>query len=247
MTCIIGVKCEDGIVIISDTKIKAGERATYENKIVPVHGYSNLVIAAAGILDIREKFIHDIENISELLENGILKEDPSRGFVGLVEDIARRLWEIYKPRYAALDCNYEYQALQAFVCQKRTGEIPILHSVNSVGISSKVDSYMVLGTGDQYAHMILKPCYAKEAIMNRIAGIGAFVIRLVDYWKIDESIGTQDGGSVQVWKFPNNSDSYEVEGSELENIMSQAEELLNRFSYFLIAGEVQKDFEERIK
>jgi len=247
MTCIIGVKCEDGIVIISDTKIKAGERATYENKIVPVKGYDNLVIAAAGIVDIREKFIHDIENLSELLKTGILKEDPSRGFVGLVEDIAYRLWKIYKPRYEALGCNYEYQALQAFVCQKRKGEIPILHSVNSVGISSKVDNYMVLGTGDQYAHMIVKPCYAKEAIMNRMAGIGAFVIRLVDYWKIDESIGTQDEGSVQVWKFPNNSNPYEVGGSELEGIMNQAEELLTRFSVFLIAGEIPKDFEKYLK
>ena len=83
MTCIIGIVCQDGIVIIGDKKVKAGQMTYYEDKIIPVEKYENLIVAAAGFLDIREKFVQDVRNLHLLEKKGILKRDPSWGFVGL--------------------------------------------------------------------------------------------------------------------------------------------------------------------
>jgi hypothetical protein len=86
MTSISGIVCKDGIVIVGNKKVKAGEMTYYEDKIVSVEKYENLVVDAAGFLDIREKFIQDVRNLHVLEKKEIVKRDPSRGFVGLTED-----------------------------------------------------------------------------------------------------------------------------------------------------------------
>ena len=49
--------------MVGDRKVKANERATYQNKIIPVKKYGNLVVAASGIVDVRREFIQDIKNL----------------------------------------------------------------------------------------------------------------------------------------------------------------------------------------
>lgn len=236
LTCIIGVVCEDGIVLVGDKKIKVGSMARYENKLFSVKGYRNLMVAAAGLTDVRDKFIQDMENLPLLLKEGIVKEDPSRGSVGLTEDIAYRLMQIYKPRYEAIRCDYVSEAFEALVCHKPKSGRPFIYSIDAVGNSSKVQDYMVLGTGRQYAYLFLKSSYHETAFMNGMAVIAAFIILLIDQLKIDESIGVDEEGKVQVWKFPNNADPYEVKDSELDNIMKEAQNRLKKFTNFLVLG-----------
>lgn len=236
MTCIIGVVCQDGIVIVGDKKVKAGQMTYFENKIVTVEKYKNLVVAAAGFLDIREKFVQDVRNLRLLEKKKIVKKDPSRGFVGLTEDIAYRLYEIYGPRYKAEGFDYESEAFEALVCHKPESARPFLYCVDSVGTSSKVNDYRVIGTGAQYAYLFIKPSYSKKAIMDDMAVIATFVIHLIDEYKIDDSIGPDEEGKVQIWKFPIESDPYEVNGSRLERILKDAENRLKKFRSFLIPG-----------
>jgi len=238
LTCIIGVVCEDGIVLIGDTKVKIGERASYEKKIIPVEGYENLVVAAAGLLDIRNMFIEDIKNLPTLIKQGIIKVDPVRGFRGVSEDISRRLWEIYSSRYD----DYKYNsAFRAFVCQKPITGKPLLFKISEMGTSTQVREYDIIGTGEQYAHLFLKPPYTGNANMYGVAIIATFIIILIDKYKIDETIGIEEGGSVQIWKFPNNGRSYEVNGSELDDIMNEARERLEKFGVYMITGNPKLD------
>jgi 20S proteasome alpha/beta subunit len=236
MTCIIGVICQDGIVIVGDKKVKAGEMTYYENKIILVEKYENLVVAAAGFLDVREKFVQDIRDLHVLEKKGIVKKDPSRGFVGLTEDIAHRLYEIYGPRYKAEGIDYESEAFEALVCHKPKLASPFLHVVDAVGTSSKINDYKVIGTGAQYAYLFIKPSYSKRAFMDDMALIATFIIRLIDEQKIDDSIGADEQGKVQIWEFPNKSDPYEVDGPHLERILENAEKRVKKFSDFLILG-----------
>jgi 20S proteasome alpha/beta subunit len=239
MTCIIGAVCRDGIVIVGDKKVKAGEMTYYENKIISVEKYENLAVAAAGFLDIREKFVQDVKNLHVLEEKGIIKRDPSRGFVGLTEDIAHRIYEIYGPRYKAEGVDYENEAFEALVCHKPKLARPFLYCVDSVGTSSKVNDYKVIGTGAQYAYLFIKPTYSRNAITEDMAVIATFIIRLIDEYKIDDSIGADEEGRVQIWKFPNESDPYEVDGSQLKRILEDAESRLKKFSNFLILGKTR--------
>jgi 20S proteasome alpha/beta subunit len=236
MTCVVGVICKDGIVVIGDKKVKAGQMTYYENKIISVEKYENLVVAAAGFLDIREKFIQDIRNLHILEKKGIVKRDPSRGFVGLTEDIAHRLYEIYGPRYKAEGFDYESEAFEALVCHKPKSACPFLYVVDSVGTSSKINDCKVIGTGAQYAYLFIKPSYSTTAVMDDMAVISTFIIRLIDEYKIDDSIGADEQGKVQIWKFPNESEPYEVDGSELKEILQDAENRLKKFHNFLIPG-----------
>lgn len=239
MTCIIGAVCRDGIVLVGDKKVKAGQMAYYENKIISVEKYENLVVAAAGLLDIREKFVQDVRNLHILEEKKIIKRDPSRGFVGLTEDVAYRLYQIYGPRYKAEGFDYESEAFEALVCHKPKSASPFLYAVDSVGNSSKVNDYKVIGTGARYAYVFIKPSYSKKTTMDDMAVIATFIIRLIDEYKIDDSIGTDEAGKVQVWKFPNKSNPCEVDSSQLETILEDAEARLKKFSNFLILGKAE--------
>ena len=236
MTCIVGAVCQDGIVIVGDKKVKDGEMTYYENKIISVEKYENLAVAAAGFLDIREKFVQDIRNLHLLEKKGVVKEDPSRGFVGLTEDVAHRIYEIYGPRYKAEGFDYESEAFEALVCHKPKLAQPFLYCVDAVGTSSRVNDYKVIGTGAQYAYVFIKPSYSKESVMDDMAVIATFIIRLIDECKIDDSIGADEEGKVQIWKFPNRADPYEVDGSELQKLLDDAENRLKKFSNFLILG-----------
>lgn len=238
MTCIVGVVCKDGIVIVGDKKVKAGEMTYYEDKIISVEKYENLVVAAAGFLDIREKFVQDIRNLHLLEKKGLVKKDPSRGFVGLTEDVAHRIYEIYGPRYKAEGFDYESEAFEALVCHKPKLAQPFLYCVDAVGTSSRVNDYKVIGTGAQYAYVFIKPSFSNKSVMDDMAVIVTFIIRLIDECKIDDSIGADEDGKVQIWKFPNSADPYEVNGSELKKLLDDAENRLKKFSNFLILGKM---------
>lgn len=234
MTSISGIVCKDGIVIVGDKKVKAGEMTYYEDKIISVEKYENLIVGAAGFLDMREKFIQDVRNLHVLEKKKIIKRDPSRGFVGLTEDIANRLYQIYGSRYKAEGYDYESEAFEALVCHKPKLATPFLYSVDAVGTSSKVNDYKVIGTGAQYGYLFLKPTYSKNATMDDMAVIAAFTILLIDKYKIDDSIGPDESGNVQVWEFPNKSDPYGVDGSQLKEILEDSQGRLKKFSNFLI-------------
>lgn len=233
MTSISGIVCKDGIVIVGDKKIKAGGMTYYENKIISVEKYENLVVGAAGFLDMREKFIQDIRNLHVLEKKNIIKRDPSRGFVGLTEDIVNRLYQIYGSRYKAEGYNYESEAFEALVCHKPKSAAPFLYSIDAVGTSSKVNNYEIIGTGAQYGYLFLKPTYSKDVTMENMAVIVAFAIFLIDKYKIDDSIGPDESGNVQVWMFPAKSDPYEVTGGHLKKILNEAQRKLREFGDFL--------------
>jgi hypothetical protein len=72
--------------------------------------------------------------------------------------------------------------------------------------------------------------------MDDMAVISTFIIRLIDEYKIDDSIGADEQGKVQIWKFPNESEPYEVDGSELKEILQDAGNRLKKFHNFLIPG-----------
>ena len=239
VTCILGVVCRDGIIIIGDKKVKAGQMTYYEDKIISVEKYENLIVAAAGFLDIREKFIQDVRNLHVLEKKRIIKIDPSRGFVGLTEDIAHRIYEIYGPRYKAEGYDYESEAFEALVCHKPKSARPFLYTVDAVGTSSKVNDYKVIGTGAQYGYLFIKPTYSKNAVMDDMAVIATFVILLIDKYQIDDSIGPDETGKVQIWKSPNESDPYEVDGPQLKEILEDAQGRLKKFGNFLILGKTK--------
>jgi 20S proteasome alpha/beta subunit len=239
VTSISGVVCKDGIILVGDKKVKAGEMTYYEDKIVSVEKYENLVVGAAGFLDMREKFLQDVRNLHILEKKDVIKRDPSRGFVGLTEDIANRLYQIYGSRYKAEGYDYESEAFEALVCHKPKLDTPFLYSVDAVGTSSKVNDYKVIGTGAEYGYLFLKPTYSKNSTMDDMAVITAFTIFLIDKYKIDDSIGPDEAGTVQVWKFPNDSDPYEVQGNQLKKILQDSEGRLKKFSNFMILGKTK--------
>lgn len=99
-----------------------------------------------------------------------------------------------------------------------------------------MNDYKVIGTGAQYAYLFIKPSYSKRAVMDDMAVIATFIIRLIDTYQIDDSIGADEEGKVQIWKFPNETHPYEVGGSQLNRILKDAENRLKKFSDFLILG-----------
>jgi hypothetical protein len=114
-----------------------------------------------------------------------------------------------------------------------------LYYVDAVGIASKVKYYKVLGTGDYYAHLFIKPSHPEYANMQGMAVLAAFIILLIDEFKIDETVGIEKDGDVQIWMIPNSGNPYELHGSDLEGIMLEARKRLEKFTPFMIMGKTK--------
>jgi hypothetical protein len=102
-----------------------------------------------------------------------------------------------------------------------------------------VNDYKFIGTGAQHGYLFLKPTYSKNATMDDMAVIVTFTILLIDKYKIDDSIGPDEAGKVQIWKFPNKSEPYEVDNRQLKEILEDSEARLEKFGNFLILGKAK--------
>lgn len=100
----------------------------------------------------------------------------------------------------------------------------------------KIRDWDVIGTGAQYAYVFMKASYYQTAFMDGMAGIASFVVRAIEHYAVDESVGTDEDRCVQIWKFPKKAEPYEVNGEELKEIMQEAEERLRKFTNFLVLG-----------
>ena len=185
----------------------------------------------------KEELRQKLQEISERYKNKrIIKEDPSRKFVGLVEDIAARMYKIYGPR---LGEDYGFQAL---VCHKPDSGRPWLFSLDQSGCASEITTkqvYCIIGSGYDYGHLFIKSVYPQYGDMEGVAIVSAFVIHLIDAMDIDSSIGPDEKGNVQVWFFPNDAEPYEAKGQSLKKIVDEAKKRLTSFADFLVLGKTR--------
>ena len=125
MTCIIGAKCAEGCVIVSDTKILREFEANNESKIAKL--WDKVVTAGAGNTAIIDSFV------SEISRSEIPNTPNFITAIRTIEDIAHSLQGRYRPRIE----DYQFDALVMGLQEFNTGE-PYLRRIYCEGISEEV-------------------------------------------------------------------------------------------------------------
>lgn len=185
MTCIIGMKCADGVVIAGDRRVLRGTEYSEEPKIF--EPFENFVVGASGVSGLMDKFLYEM---NAFLRSEDAKGIDWRGFVLELEDIAFRLFDKYNERLKVgeqLEISpYYFDVL--FGCKEYATEAKLYHLYRN-GFSQEVKRFDIIGHGQPHALPFIKALYNEKRTMSEMTKIAAFTLKLIDEAKIDWSVG----------------------------------------------------------
>jgi 20S proteasome alpha/beta subunit len=189
MTYILGSHCVDGVVLIADRKItlRSGTTHEYEDKL-----FNNiwwLVVGSSGITGLFEKFRDSLNTYISSPE----WENTVTALTSKIELITRELNETYNERLG----GQVFDVL--FGVKGTTGAV--LYYVHPIGFAEGVRKYKAIGHGEPYGSFFLKRWWRSNMNMLEVAELGFFIIKYIDKFELDDSVGIGDGYP-QVWLIP---------------------------------------------
>ncbi len=190
MTFILGAKCSDGVVMVGDRRISSsdGSYRGLGDKIF--YNMEGVVWGAAGALNYFESFKERVR--VAITDKG--GQIPARHFLPLVEGVHGDMIRTYGPYFIN-----QFAILIAV----RTGADSALYVVDGIGGHSLVSEYHTIGSGSPYAELFLKKLWKKEMGMKQVAELGYFLIKLVERYELEATVGVETGHP-QIWFLPNN-------------------------------------------
>ena len=211
-TLIIGVKCQDGIVIASDRKVARGSEVEYTNKVFTFDLGGPVLFAAEGLTGIRDDFFL-------LLETEIRRRkgvDTLYEVKIIVEDIIANLTERYTERVRVSD---PIGVLMGGL-QELTKGPAILYYIHALGYG-ELSPFMCSGHGGTYAYSLAKflidpnaqPHLSVEEAAKRVAFIIAWV---------SEDVDSTVGGTPEVIILKNDNSKIESLSDNLIEAQQQA-------------------------
>lgn len=189
MTCVIGAKCAEGCVIVSDTRVLREFEASNESKINLL--WDKVVTVGEGNTAV-------LDNLAAELSKSELPSTPDFGkVVKIIEDIANNLQARYRPR---IESDYEFQALVMGLQNFNNGD-PYLRRVHGEGISEEVKNLAIIGHGAPYVAPLFNLLYDNMLSVNELAVLGYFAISSIVFLGLDQTVGfTQLGPEAVVLK-----------------------------------------------
>jgi len=185
LTCIIGAKCAEGTVIISDTRVMREYEANNESKIHLIwEPKPKVVVAGAGTTALIDKFAEAISKSKIPLTLDFSK------VVETVEDIVFNLRERYEPR---IQEDYDLQALIMGLQDFEKGD-PYLRLVHGNGISEDVKDYAIIGHGAPYVAPLFRLLYDNMLTVSELAVLGYFAISSIVFLGLDQTVGISQLG-----------------------------------------------------
>ena len=189
MTYILGSVCSDGVVLVGDRKVSLGDGTTHEYQDKLFLDNPWMVVGSSGILGLFEKF-------REMLLAYLASSDYDNQVFTLIAQIEKITRE--------LNTNYreilEGQVFDVLMGIKATTGA-ILRYVFPFGFAEGVSRYKVIGHGEPYGSFFLKHWWHKDMTMLDVAELGLFIIRYIQKFELDNSVGIGDE-SPQVWLIP---------------------------------------------
>lgn len=180
MTYILGLRCKDGVVLVSDSIMSRGTETHEEEKIFVQQ--NGIVIGASGSTGFFDKFLLEI--------NQLFNEGKVKTFQDLlynVDGCLSKLCQIYG--------TTDLEVLMAVPPEQ--GFTSLFHAINT-GYSENVKSYLAIGHGAPYGAFLVKNLYRKDMTMKEGAELGVLVIEYFNKFKLDTSVG----GAPQIWLIP---------------------------------------------
>jgi hypothetical protein len=226
MTCIIGGKCKDGVVLIADRKIvdKETERVSYAEKISS--NYYPIVFASSGSTiqygNFKRDALHALQPLTNSQHNyqdtkfsprlsgavntysinfnsqGILEPDNSIKLFSYIDKLQTTVKELRKNN------NRDFDVL---FCTQTQDKGAVIHYLHHDGTPEDIYEFKIIGDGEKLASMFVSPLYNPKTRMNDFALIGYFTVKYIDKFELHNGIGL-GGQKPQVWFIPNHGHLY---------------------------------------
>jgi 20S proteasome alpha/beta subunit len=230
LTCIIGGKCNDGVVLASDSKVTYDDHPPSVQE--KLHSpFYHIITGGAGSTDLYGSFRNqsvyatqpDVRispdftlerqqeyNLNQPVQTSgiILMYGGQYNYSTIQTNFGNLVKGINRSKYA-LDINGSLELLVATqIADKQTAELTHFTAKGP----SDVHDYRGIGSSGMYTYIFLKPFFAnaKDISMYKFARIAYFIIRYIERFEIDTDVG----GEPQMWFVPNTGELYTLKTKE---------------------------------
>jgi 20S proteasome alpha/beta subunit len=189
MTYIVGARCKDGVVLIGDQKVTLEGGADYDFEDKIFRDIPNIIVGSSGASGLFDKFRSRVGQYVATHTQGV----EIQAFISEIENITKALNDEYRER---LQGQY-FDVLLAV----KLPQVSALQYIHPFGFAEGVRKYKAIGHGEPYGSVFLK-CLTKlwhnDVTMEQFAELGYFIIRYIDEFKLDNTVG----GDPQIWFIP---------------------------------------------
>ena len=189
MTYLVGAKCRDGVVLVSDSRLLANYQVSDGNKILHIH--DKIVIGSTGTLAIFTKLKDQLKesmNTKQLdSQNKILHE-----IEGIMIDL--------KDRYQHVQDIGSTDILTAIIDLDVLPNKIRLFEICDDGLSQEINGIIAMGHGAPYGDMLLKSIWNPQKTMTETVALVTLIINMIESFGLDTSVD----GSVQAILVSNN-------------------------------------------
>lgn len=178
MTYVLGARCSEGVVLIADTKmtVNGGVGAKFGDKITGE--LTGVLTSFSGLRDQFEPFRSQLRELRRSLDKPITPDTVLKS----IKDVLRSLYSQYGNRL-----NLE---LLVGISRADLGEKSLLYYFHDDGLYQHIDDdYKAIGA-EPYGEIYLKELWNPEMNMDQTAELGYFIIRYIEKFRLDLTVGT---------------------------------------------------------
>lgn len=178
MTYVLGARCSDGVVLIADTKmtVNGGVNNKFGDKIT-----GELVGVLTGFSGLRDQFEPFRSQLRELRR--------SLGDQITPDTILKSIKDILRSLYSQYGSGLNLELLVA-ISRAKLDEKSILYYFHEDGSYQLIDQdYKAIGA-EPYGEIYLKQIWNSEMNMDKTAELGYFIIRYIEKFQLDLTVGT---------------------------------------------------------
>lgn len=195
LTYILGAKCKDGVVLVSDRKVSyRSGLVEFQDKLFQDVEFA--ITGSSGVAGLYDKFRTRITHAVMKMKAKSKKNNKpigSHDFIQKVEKIAFDLNSMYRKR----DNRLYFDVLMGV----KTNRYAVLRYIDPSGVEEPVKSYKAIGSGYLFGESILRTLWHKNITMEEIARCGYFIIKQIETLNLDRAVGV-GSGKAQIYYIP---------------------------------------------
>jgi 20S proteasome alpha/beta subunit len=222
MTYALGMKCTNGVILITDRKLTFGHGAEPEY-IDKIQGdISGVLWACAGAVSEFEIFRRDIKDFVQIKKsrNEIITID------GFIKKLSQTTYEIFE-KY-----RYDYGGFEVLVgiSGKTSGDGKSwLGLILESGLIEPVNRYKAIGSGAPFGSVFVQEKWKQMngmITMDKAAELGYLVIKYIERLELDDAVGLGKFKHPQMRFIPDNEQDYGPTDDFLDDIAQRVDEKL---------------------
>jgi 20S proteasome alpha/beta subunit len=189
MTFILGARCKDGVVLISDKKVTLDYGADFDYREKLFGDLRHVIIGSSGSTNTFEYFrgyIMDYVNTNKNNKKAIKYDN-------IITRLAEIVYNTNKRHKFQNESNFHLLVAVGFSNKKSS-----LTHISAYGWPRTIDGCIAIGSGQHYAKIFQKHVWNPNMNMKEVAEIGYFTIKYIEEFGLDQTVGL-DGKQPQIW------------------------------------------------